>query len=103
MAASGNFLQKTEGACPLPFLHPFVQPASWKTDAMVASLVTIEDHEATQKVWRAVKWPWVPEDTVEQLWSFYFRNYTHFGVKEKQKNIVETVYISVSYNQYESI
>ena len=70
MAASGNFLQKTNGTCRLPFLHPFVQPASWKTDAMVASLVTIEDHEATQKVWRAVR---VPEDTVEQLWSFYFR------------------------------
>ena len=70
MAASGNFLQKTDGTCRLPFLHPFVQPASWKTDAMVASLVTVEDHEATQKVWRAVR---VPEDTVEQLWSFYFR------------------------------
>ena len=67
MAASGNFLQKTDGTCPLPFLRPFVQPASWKTDAMVASLVAIVDHEATQKAWRAVRWPWVPEDTVEQL------------------------------------
>ena len=67
MAASGNFLQKTDGTCPLPFLHPFVQPASWKTDAMVVSLVAIVDHEATQKAWRAVRWPWVPEDTVEQL------------------------------------
>ena len=67
MAASGNFLQKTNGTCRLPFLHPFVQPASWKTDAMVASLVTIEDHEATQKVWRAVRWPWVPDEVDTSL------------------------------------
>lgn len=69
MAASGNFPRKTNSIRFVPLLHPFLHPASWDADAMVATLVTILDHEGEGHTggMKNSEMSLGPEDIVEHL------------------------------------
>lgn len=88
MAASGNFLQKTDGTCPLPFF--ILCPACFMEDRCngCQSSLARGPWGHTEGM-ESSEWPWVPEDTVEQLWSFYFRTL----VWKKNKRILLKLFI----------